>query len=123
MTKIAFPTDDGETISQHFGKAQFYSVAALQEDGNLQYEQRLKWHHGLQESEPHTHYHSHESMFEPIADCQVLVVGGMGQPAYQAALEQGLQVILTGEKNITTALAAFRAGSLQSDQRRVHTHL
>ncbi len=122
MIKIAFPTDDGATISQHFGRAQYFSVAIIQEDGSVKFEQFPKWHHGLQESEPHNHAHSHQSMFEPIADCQALVVGGMGQPAFQAAVDQGLQVFLTGEKEISAALDSYRNGSLQSDERRIHMH-
>ena len=29
MKKIAFPTEDGETISLHLGRAQFFLVATL----------------------------------------------------------------------------------------------
>ncbi len=122
MTKIAFATDDGQTISAHLGRAQYFNVAQINNDGTMQFEQRPKWHHGLQEGEPHNHEQGHDSMFAAIRDCQVLVAGGMGEPAYQSAVEQGLQVILTGEKEISTALASFRSGSLQSDSRRIHMH-
>jgi predicted Fe-Mo cluster-binding NifX family protein len=120
MTKIAFATDDGETVGQHFGKTKLYAVADLEQAGEQGLEQRAKWHHGMQEN--HAQPHSHDSMFEPIQDCQVLVVGGMGQPAYQSARAQGLEVILTGEKSIAAAVEAFRSGNLVSDERRVHQH-
>jgi predicted Fe-Mo cluster-binding NifX family protein len=61
-------------------------------------------------------------MFEPVADCQLLVARGMGQPAYDYAVAHGLQVILTGEKTVNAALEALRAGRLVSDLRRVHHH-
>ena len=49
------------------------------------------------------------AMFAPILDCQILISGGMGQPAYDHALAQGLEVILPMQKNIADALDAYRA--------------
>ncbi|MEZ4519318.1 MAG: NifB/NifX family molybdenum-iron cluster-binding protein [Chloroflexota bacterium] len=34
MTKIAFPTDDGQTISRHFGRAARFLVLTV-EDGQV----------------------------------------------------------------------------------------
>jgi predicted Fe-Mo cluster-binding NifX family protein len=116
MEKIAFPTEDGKTISQHFGRAPLFVVVALDGKGSAQYEQRSKGFHG----EQHEPGHSHNSMFEPIEDCQVLIAGGMGQPAYDHAAAAGLKIIMTGEKTITTAVEAYQAGRLASDPRRVH---
>ncbi len=126
MVKIAFATDDGLTITRHFGRAPFYVVAALEGSQQPSLEQRSKAHHGAAQ-EPHLHEdgpdgHGHGNMFAPIADCQVLVVGGMGQPAYDGAVAQGLQVILTGEKTIQSALEAYLAGSLVSNPARIHQH-
>ncbi len=39
MTKVAFPTDDGETISQHLGQALFFQVVMI-EDGKVQSSER-----------------------------------------------------------------------------------
>ncbi len=61
-------------------------------------------------------------MFAPIADCQVLIAGGMGQPAYDHAISAGLEVVMTGEKSISAALEAYRNGLLMSDPRRIHRH-
>jgi predicted Fe-Mo cluster-binding NifX family protein len=61
-------------------------------------------------------------MFSPLANCQVLVTRGMGQPAYDEAVALGLNVILTGEESIQAALEAYAKGSLKSDLRRVHAH-
>jgi len=122
--KIAFPTDDGRTISAHFGRAQGFVVATLKDDAEPQLEQRSKAFHGEDgEHEQHDHHgHDHGGMFGPITDCQVLIGGGMGEGALEGARAQGLEVILTGEKQITAALAAYRAGTLTSDLRRIHRH-
>jgi predicted Fe-Mo cluster-binding NifX family protein len=134
MKKIAFATDDGETIGQHFGQTKLYTVVTLDEGGQAKFEQRPKWHHGMEGNNGQEHSHgehshgegshnrSHQSMFEPVQDCQVLVVGGMGQPAYESARAAGLEVILTGEKQIRAAVEAYQAGRLQTDERRIHRH-
>ncbi len=122
--KIAFPTEDGETISAHFGRAPFFTVVTLNEGDLPQFEQRNKAFHGSAEHAPGAEHqgHDHNSMFAPIADCQVLIAGGMGQPAYEHAAAAGLDIVLTGEKSITAALEAYRGGRLMSDPRRIHQH-
>ena len=127
MKKIAFPTNDGETISRHFGEASFYVVALLDDAGNIVFEKREKPHHEHNQ-EPHSgregedHTQRGPAMFTPILDCQILISGGMGQPAYDHAVAQGLEVILPAQKIITDALDAYCAGTLVSDVRRIHKH-
>lgn len=148
MPRIAFPTDDGETISAHLGRASLFLVAEYEGDGEARFERRAKPQHGQHQhaapagavqlhAEPHEHHDEHHDEHEhhgpdahtghggvlaPIADCQTLIAGGMGQPAYEGAQRLGLTIVLTGEKRISAALAAYRAGALASDLRRVHAH-
>jgi len=125
MKKIAFPTDDGETISPHMGRARFFLVATLDDSAKTSFEEREKPHHS-QETEHAAHEHTGQgmgsTMFAPIADCQVLISGGMGEPAFEHARSLGMEVILPAEKNILNALAAYRSGTLTSDMRRIHKH-
>ena len=72
-------------------------------------------------TEPSTD-HGHGGMFAQLADCQVLIAGGMGQPAYDRAQAQGMTVFTPSLKQIDEALAAYVAGTLESDTRRVHAH-
>ncbi len=115
--KIAFPTDDGRTISPHFGKAGQYVVVDVS-GGALTTEQRSKAHHGA--GQDHGPGHTHDDMFAPIQDCQLLIVGGMGTPAHQAAVAHGFQVVATGLTDITAALQAYLGGTLQDEPRRIH---
>ncbi|MEW6568360.1 MAG: NifB/NifX family molybdenum-iron cluster-binding protein [Chloroflexota bacterium] len=119
--KIVFPTDDGETISALLGMARDYTLVDLEAAHVPRREQRPKLDH---ENGRHEHGgHRHASiMLEAVMDCQVLISRGMGQPAYDHAVAGGLQVILTGERSIGAALAAYRAGRLLSNPRRVHPH-
>ncbi len=121
--KIAAVTENGETLSAHFGRADRYRVFTI-EDGRVVAEQILpKPHHAAHApGENHSHgEHHHEDMFAPIADCKVLLCGGMGEPAYRRALQAGLEVMLSGG-SIDDALQAYLRGELTSDMRRVHRH-
>jgi predicted Fe-Mo cluster-binding NifX family protein len=124
MTKLAFPTDDGETISKHLGQARYFQVITL-EDGQVQSsERRDKASHSPQDHvhEPEGGIHPGQAMIDAIQDCQVLVSGGMGQPVYNRAISSGLEVYLTGEDRIMDAIQAYREGRLTSDTRRIHFH-
>lgn len=126
--KIAIPTDDGETISRHFGSSQYFQVVTLIDGQEPQTELRKKPGHGPKHEHAHNHDHGHDhgnhkghgGKFALLQDCAVLIGAGMGQPAYDRLQQMGLHVILTGEKQIGAALAKFQNGELSSDMRRVH---
>lgn len=133
MQKIAIATEDNEKITSHFGRAPYYRVVTLSEQGVSAEELRSKTFHGSgqpgehaehgehQPEQGHNHHQLHADMFAPIQDCQVLLVGGMGEPAYEKARSTGLQVVLTGGK-IDDAVQAYLRGELVSDERRIHRH-
>jgi predicted Fe-Mo cluster-binding NifX family protein len=52
----------------------------------------------------------------------VLISGGMGSPAFNRAGAAGLQVLLTGESSIQSALQAYLAGTLENNPSLVHSH-
>lgn len=137
MIKIAAVTENAETLSSHFGRAPLYVVYSIADGEISAVEKRKKPHHGgsaghkpgqdLLHIHDHErehgqgHAHQHGEMFAPIDDCQVLLVGGMGQPAYQKAQAAGLEVYLTGGP-IESAVQGYLNGELASDMRRVHKH-
>lgn len=122
ITRIALVSDDQKTISAHFGMAGWYVVYEAEDGQLLKPETRAKPHHAQHPDHEHGHgAHGHEDMFAPIADCQVLICGGMGSPAYQKAQSAGLQVILAGGE-ISAAAQAWLTGKINSDPRRVHSH-
>lgn len=120
--KIAAVTENGNTISNHFGRAPYFKVISLQGNEIVAEETRSKPYHGQTEGHEHSHDHAlHADMFAPIADCEVLLCGGMGEPAYQKAISAGLEVFLTGGE-IDAAVAAYLSNDLASDIRRIHHH-
>jgi len=59
-------------------------------------------------------------MITPIADCEVLVAGGMGAGAYEAVRSQGIRPVVTDINLIDDAVKAFVAGQLVDRTERIH---
>ncbi len=93
--KIAIVTDDGRAVSAHFGRARSYAVLTVEDGVIVGRELRPKFApHLLGEPEPEhlagvphgtdpASQMRHDQMAAAIADCQVLIAGGMGQGAYE----------------------------------------
>jgi len=120
--KIAIPTDDGVSVSVHLGQAHYMLVVTVT-DGQIG-ERQLREagdvpHHTI-DLHDGEHHHHHHSRFERIKDCDMLVGGGMGQPAYQRLHDMGLQVITTDLKLVEDILQAALQGTLSHNPRRIH---
>jgi predicted Fe-Mo cluster-binding NifX family protein len=118
--KIAFVCDDADTLSAHFGRAPKVVVITLDDGNEVSREIRDKEFHGQHNHEEHGH--DHGGMFAPMADCQVMVVRGMGSPALAHAESMGLKVFLVEQKLVNEALRAYQDGTLINDPRRLHQH-
>jgi predicted Fe-Mo cluster-binding NifX family protein len=122
--KIAAVTDDGVTIHSHFGQAPYFQVLTIENNQIVAREQRAKpaHQHGAHDEHHHaaggdTHA---QGMAAVIADCQVLLARGMGQPAYAALQAAGIQPILTVRETIDDAAQAYLRGELTHRAERVH---
>jgi predicted Fe-Mo cluster-binding NifX family protein len=123
--KIAAITDDGRTISQHFGRAPYYLVATVENGAIVNREMRDKLghahfadepHEGDQPGQPHgfgpAAQNRHVQMAEAIADCQALLCGGMGAGAYQSMAERGIKPVVTEIASIDEAVMAYVEGKI-----------
>ncbi|HEX9795649.1 MAG TPA: NifB/NifX family molybdenum-iron cluster-binding protein [Anaerolineales bacterium] len=129
--KIAFVVEENRaTISAHFGRAQTYLVVTL-EDGQIAGREFRAKHvaHRQEHDHEHDHHHNggqhhgrHQRMVEPIADCQLLVAGGMGMGAHGHLTAAGIQPLLTDHKFVEDALEAHLAGTLENRPERLHAH-
>jgi predicted Fe-Mo cluster-binding NifX family protein len=119
--KIAAVTNDGITITGHFGMAEYYRIIGIEAGKVTTQEQRPKPHHALHPDYVQAEHHEHQDMFAPIRDCQVLLCGGMRTPAYEKAEAIGLQVIMTSGR-IDEAVQAYLNGTVINDPRRIHNH-
>jgi predicted Fe-Mo cluster-binding NifX family protein len=123
--KIAAITEDGKSISQHFGRAPYYLVLTIEEGKIVKREMRDKIGHHHFSAQPHVEephgaghgmdpasHDKHVSMAEAIADCQALLCGGMGMGAYESMHRLNIQPMVTDLRDIDAAVQAFINGKL-----------
>jgi len=130
---IAAISDDGITISQHFGRAPLYVVVTVEEGRIVSKETRTKTGHhtfaahhppDLTPGERHGYDTGaeirHQSMAEIISDCQVLLTGGMGWGAYESMQSYNIKPIVTDVKSIDEAVQLYLDGKLTNLMERLH---
>ena len=133
MTKIAFATDDGKTISAHFGRASHYIVVTLDEGKIIYYEMRDKLKHDHAANEPH---HTHEQgqphgfdpasqdrhfqMAEAIRDCGAMICRGMGRGAYESLRALNIRPIITDIADMDKAALAYANGEIVDHIEKLH---
>ena len=131
--KIAAITEDGTTISQHFGRAPLYVVATVENGEIVNKETRDKTGHHTFAADPHPETAAgerhgydagaqtkHASMAETIADCQVLLAGGMGWGAYESMQSYTIEPVVTDVENIDEAVKLYLEGKLPNLMERLH---
>lgn len=131
--KIAIVTNDGQTVSQHFGRAAYYLVVEIQDNQVVSYEMRPRRtpHASGQGRQSHTHQPGqphgtgpeadarHASMIAQIQDCDMLIAGGMGTGAVRAMEAAGIRTYLTDIPDINQALNAYVNGELADHRERM----
>ncbi len=130
--RIAAITDDGTTISQHFGRAPYYAVLEIENGQIVKREMRDKLgHRQFIHQEGHLDEHGrhgfgpdsqdrHAAMASAISDCQVLLCQGMGWGAYESMKQYGIQTIVTDIANIEEAVQAYLDGAIVDRIDRLH---
>jgi predicted Fe-Mo cluster-binding NifX family protein len=123
--KIAVITDDGKTISQHFGRAPYYMVVTVEDGTITEHELRDKIGHNHFVDQPHQEeqpgqqhgmdaasHNKHLQMAESIADCEALLCRGMGMGAYQSMQVRGIRPVVTDIETIDEAVLAYATGKI-----------
>ena len=131
--KIAAISDDGITMSQHFGRASLYVVATVENGKVVNKETRNKMghqHFAASAHEEHAHgpghgfdadsQSKHDQMAQNIDDCQVLLAGGMGYGAFESMKSRGLEPVITDVQNIDEAVKLYIEGKLTNLIEKLH---
>jgi predicted Fe-Mo cluster-binding NifX family protein len=131
--KIAAISDDGISISQHFGRAQYYVIVTIEDGQIMTSETRPKAGHHTFAAQEHPRLTpgerhgydagsqaKHRAMAETIADCEVLIAGGMGWGAYESLKANGIRPIITDLADIREAVLRLLAGDLPDLMERLH---
>lgn len=133
--KIAIVTDDGKTVSQHFGRAPYYQVVTIEDGKIVSQERRSKaGHHAAGSHDCHEDQSCHEGkhgmdaasqakhagMLANILDSQVLIAGGMGYGAYESLESSGIEPIITDVESIDEAVKLYLEGKLVNLMEKLH---
>lgn len=131
--KIAAITDDGNTISQHFGRAQYYLVVTVEDGkitgrelrdklGHVHFNNQL--HEVERPGQPHgmdsASHDKHVQMAQAIADCEALLCRGMGMGAYESMKAVGIRPVVTDIPIIDEAVQAYVDGQIVDRTDRLH---
>lgn len=121
--KIAIASDDGITISSHFGRAKGFVIAEI-ENGQVKNKQYLPntftghaqgLHHG-----EHTHHGNHENIIRALSDCRVVISRGMGRRLYEDLTKAGKEVYVTDELEVDKAIELYLNGRLKNVTELLH---
>ncbi len=130
--KIAAITEDGKTISQHFGRAPYYLVLTVENNKIVDTEMRNKLGHTqLQEESHHEKVgerhgfgpeadHRHGQMAEAITDCEALLCRGMGMGAYESIKARNIRPVVTDIADIEEAVLAYINGQIVDHVEKLH---
>jgi predicted Fe-Mo cluster-binding NifX family protein len=128
--KVGVVTDDGKTISPHFGMAQYFLVYDI-EDGSIKGKElrpKAGHHHGgMEHPAGSTGHHQgeaeaslHENMLSSVADCEALITRGMGWGMREAIGQSGKKSFITDVENADEAVRAYIDGGLDDHAERLH---
>lgn len=127
MKKIAIPSNDGKTISGHFGRALGFVIVELYGTNIVanNYKQNdftghaRGNHHNHQHGEGHNHgehgnqAHSHHGIFQALNGVDAVIAGGMGQRLWDEFMQQNIEVYMTRESDIENAVKLYIEGKIE----------
>ena len=122
--KAAVVTDDLQTVSLHFGMARHYLVYDIEGGVVRGKEVRDKVGHGAGE-----HHHQqgdgaesrlHNTMLSNVADCEVIISGGMGKPMFESIRAAGMKAFVTRIRGADDAVKALVDGSIDNHLELLH---
>lgn len=126
--KIAFPTSDGEKIFPHFGRTP--SIKIVETEGSKIISERIvsnnftghaqgHHHHGDHEQGQH---HSHSGILNALNGCNVVIGNGMGRRLLDDFQGAKIDVFITQEQDINSALEKFLNNKLDHNPNTCCSH-
>lgn len=131
--RIAVVTDDGKSVSRHFGMATQYLVVTVDGGQIIGREMRPKIVRERSANEPHPGESRgprhgtgpgaqarHDEMIETIRDCDALICGGMGYGAYERLKQRGIRPIVSDISDVDQAVIECAEGRIVDHIERLH---
>ncbi len=116
--RVAVASQDGESISAHFGRCACYIIFDAEDGSVLRKELRQNTHtsHGAGNCHTAGHGdqpHSHAAVVQALHDCQAALCYGMGWRAADELMQNGIQpVIVDRKRSPEEAVALYVQGKL-----------
>ena len=115
---IAVPTNDGTSISEHFGRSAAFLIFET-EDRKIK-SRRMKTNVGkhshprgeCKEPSTETHSHDHAGILATLEGCEVVICAGMGHRAAEALQDRGMQIVFAAPGPADETVAAYLGGKL-----------
>lgn len=125
--RIAIPTNDMLTVSNHFGRSKGFMIYDIEENKitNKQYKINTFTGHAKGQNKEHdhgSHNHSHEGIFTAIGNCDIVIAGGMGQRLYNDFKQKSIEVFVAQEKNIGKVIELFINDALETNTDKLCNH-
>ncbi len=134
--KLAVVTDDGTTVSRHFGMARYYAVFDIKEQRVVAREMldrsdtlaAVAEHGARQGLAEGIDCHgtgtaaaaAHLRMVQPIEDCEALLTRGMSWSARECLLGSHVRPILTDIEGLDEAVEAYLDGTIVDHTELLH---
>ncbi len=103
--KIAIASDDQKSLSSHFGETRGFVVYDIVDGQPGRSEYRRAEGHGKGDH--------HGQTQRALADCQVLICGGMGAGIHQRLKSAGMRIVASNLSGVEESLRAHLAGDLR----------
>jgi len=122
--RIAVPTNDGASISEHFGRSAAFLIFEI-ENGQIKshelksngakhsHAQGACDHHSA-ESKPH----NHAGILAALEGCEVVICAGMGQRAAEALRNCSTQILVAPPASAEETVGTYLAGKLTPQTKR-----
>jgi predicted Fe-Mo cluster-binding NifX family protein len=117
--RIAVPTNDGKSISEHFGRSAGFLVFEVENDqvqNRVTRTNRMQHSRGqgaCHQADGGSGPHSHASLVSTLAGCEIVLCAGMGRRAAEALRSSGITpVLVSASVSAEEAVAAYLAGKL-----------
>jgi predicted Fe-Mo cluster-binding NifX family protein len=126
--KIAVATEDGKRISAHFGRSPYFAVFEIahgETTNRSMRENTFTGHFRRHGDGAHGEHHhgsgdGHQSVAKALGDCDVVISHGMGRGAWEDLRVRGIEMIVTDETDVDTAIQKYVAGALVDRVERLH---
>jgi len=123
--KVAVATNNGLTVSAHYGRSKYFAVYTVEEGKIISKELREKpVHYGKGQGIEHGSEHHHESgghgnhgkhheeILNIISDCDAVITRGIGPGAYRHLVAKGLKVLVVDEVDAERVVELYASGKL-----------